>query len=800
MIIPDDERAEFLSHSVLIAQNSAPGVKTNSVHWADNLQTNNAEAKSDLAEYKEMEFFEWDKGRNETITCHEDVQNEFVDFHTLDKVRVICRFRPSNGKELREEKQMGLWQEDPEIVGQGVTLPGSSKQSKKKTFFLDNIIGWKSSQNRCFRVIGWPMVQSVLAGYNATVFAYGQTGSGKTYTMFGPEGNIFCHQYAGITQRALALLFKSLMQQVKTSSGSDGPLVGFSIKLQFLQIYKEKLFDLLNPVSGANLRIRFDTRSNAPYVENITQNIVHSMKEVVKLMKIAISNRITDKTNMNNCSSRSHLLMTVIVEQHKHDGTKINSKLNFGDLAGSESLRKTGVKVGSKQFSELKSINLSLSQLTTLINDIVNKRRPSYRSSKLTYLLQDSIGGNTKTTIVVCASPHISNRQETIRTLVFSQIAKTIKNKAKINKVYSDKQLKKVVRELETENDKLRTVLHQNKVEKEKLRIELAKLMKQTRLEIDSFEISCEAQFTESLSRIDSVEEEKDRKKKMENEHQLRKSLETINCLSVEMIRMKSVIDNLNLQLCEKEKEIKEQIVELAVRNEKLTSKASANQQLMDQVIDLEKKLSAEKLAKLEAEESLLKLKSEVRNMGSMYDKKLHDINAIVRKTIKELQGQKIELDQWVQDRGNPSLQLDRKRLQWDIFPSTGPAEQILERFSINEGVLSGIEHDLTAVLKAWRYRQKRAKNNILPNPNATLACQVRNVIAFLKIAMEEIKNYEYGESERSIRKRCMQKTIKKISELWKHIKSQEETISMLRKENEQLKENSSLAKLEASV
>lgn len=353
------------------------------------------------------------------------------------------------------------------------------------------------------------MVQSVLAGYNATVFAYGQTGSGKTYTMFGPEGNMFLPKQAGIITRALALLFKSLQQQVRSPSNIAGTLLSFFIKLQFVQIYREKLLDLLNPASGANLRIRFDSKSDAPYVQNCTQNIVLSMTEVVKLIKIAISNRVTDKTNMNAVSSRSHLVMTVIVEQLRQNGTKINSKLNFGDLAGSENIRKTGVKLGSKQFSELRSINLSLSQLTTVINDIVSKRRPSFRSSKLTHLLQDSIGGNTKTTFIICASPHIFNRQETIRSLLFAQSAKSIKNKAKINKEYTSKQLKKIVQNLEAENDQLRIVLSQMNVENKIMRNELDKQKDRRKLVVDAFQMSCEGEYTKQFSKKALADSEK---------------------------------------------------------------------------------------------------------------------------------------------------------------------------------------------------------------------------------------------------------------------------------------------------
>jgi len=781
MIIANEDE-ELLPDSLILAKNSDPLLRSNCVHLADNVHVRNVKRKNAVEEGNQFEYFEWDNGRSETITSLADVEREFVDFKKLEKIRVICRFRPSNSRELWEEKQNGLLQVEPEISGQGVTLAGSSRNSKRKTFFLDNILCWKSSQNRCFRVIGWPMVQSVLAGYNATVFAYGQTGSGKTYTMFGPEGNIFIPKHAGITQRAIALLLKNLRQKVKSPRNMEGTLLSFSIKLQFVQIYREKLLDLLNPVSSAPLRIRFDPKSEAPYVQNSTQTTVLSMKEVVKLMKIAISNRVTDKTNMNAVSSRSHLVMAVIVEQLKHNGTKISSKLNFCDLAGSENIRKTGVKVGSKQFSELRSINLSLSQLTTVINDIVSKRRPSFRSSKLTHLLQDSIGGNTKTTFIVCASPHIFNREETLRSLLLAQSAKYIKNKAKINKDYSSKQLTKVVRDLETEIGKLRILLLQKDAENKKIRTELDQLKNGRKLVVDAFQISCEGEFKNLLSEKVVADSLKDRKSAEKNEHQRVKSLEIVNTMSEEIRRMKTLIESLKWQISENEKKINQQTVVL-------TSKIASNQQLRNQVIHLEKKLSSESLDKINSEVSLQRLRYQMRSMSAMQEKKLNDMNAAFRGKVEELKKQKDALVQSIWRDCNLGLNVVPMQANHNIVPSSGPAEQVLERFSIDEGVLSGIEADLISILQTWKSRKKKTKIRDLPNPKTSIAFQVRSVIGFFNIAMQELKHYEDGENERSVRKACMKKYRKRISNLLKHINTQEETIITARKENDQLKE-----------
>jgi len=418
------------------------------------------------------------------------------------------------------------------------------------------------------------------------------------------------------------------------------------MRIQFVQIYKEQLFDLLNPVQGANLRIRYDPRTDAPYVENITQNVVHNTQEVLKLTKIAISNRVTDRTKMNAVSSRSHLVMSILVEQRKANGTKINSKLNFGDLAGSESIRKTGVKLGSKQFNELKSINLSLTQLTTVINDIVNGRRPAFRASKLTYLLQDSLGGNTKTTIVVCASPHIYNRDETIRTLTFAQSAKSIKNKAKINREYTSGQLKKIIQNLEADNERLKKHVAKleteiklglskgdisNNPEYKKLRddiremesemetfkkkemITINELKDQLRLKgLDLDDTLLQVDKLQSEKRQEDVAKESMNMRINELEKKLDKAKNQLNKMSATEEQMKMTIENLEDQLTEKNQFIQLQKglfadlhSKMELKDEELSYQTSKNQDMMGQILTLKKKLADEQQARIEAEKQL---------------------------------------------------------------------------------------------------------------------------------------------------------------------------------------------------
>jgi len=197
---------------------------------------------------------------------------------------------------------------------------------------------------------------------------------------------------------------------------------------------------------------------------------ISSAREALAAIIEGSANRIVASHKLNATSSRSHMLVMLKIRQTKPDGSSINSCINFGDLAGSESISKAHGKSDKGKNEEEKKladerrkegieINSSLSALTRTINALVKGKYPGYRDSPLTYLLKDSLGGNSKTTLLVCASPHIYNRSETIRTLRFAQTAKDVKNKAHINQTLSVKALLKKIKILEAENERLKKKL-----------------------------------------------------------------------------------------------------------------------------------------------------------------------------------------------------------------------------------------------------------------------------------------------------------------------------------------------------
>merc|ERR1712130_154095 len=356
---------------------------------------------------------------------------------------------------------------------QEVVMKRPGKQSEKAQFkcVLDHIYKMSTPQKKIFDGVGRPMVQAVLEGYNATIFAYGQTGSGKTYTMFGPEKKKKKEMDLGLVQRACTYLFDKLR---KLTEGVNAEVVEWQVTASFIQLYKEHLSDLLEPKSRG-LRIRTNFNTDTPYVENLKSVSVNNIEDVLINLGIAFSNRIVASHKLNSTSSRSHMLLMLNIEQKTKDGAVKRAKLNFGDLAGSEDIRKAlGSNPDPERMKEAIAINSSLTALTTAINNLSKGQRPSYRSSGLTHMLQDSLGGNSKTTIIVNATPHIMNRAETIRTLRFAMTAKTVKNKAKINKELTKGQLMRRIAELEAMNAKLKAHV-----------IELETQMQATGLEVE---------------------------------------------------------------------------------------------------------------------------------------------------------------------------------------------------------------------------------------------------------------------------------------------------------------------------
>ncbi|CAN4107643.1 unnamed protein product [Withania somnifera] len=344
-------------------------------------------------------------------------------------VQVLIRVRPLNNMEKSTQGYARCLKQESE---QCITWIGQPETR----FTFDHVACETINQETLFRMVGLPMVENCLSGYNSSIFAYGQTGSGKTHTMLGEidELEIRPSPNRGMTPRIFEFLFARI--RAEEESRRDERLQ-YSCKCSFLEIYNEQITDLLDPAS-TNLTLREDITKGV-YVENLSEFEVRTVGDILKLLTQGSLNRKVAATNMNRESSRSHSVFTCIIESRWEKNSTDNfrfSRLNLVDLAGSERQKASGAE--GERLKEAASINKSLSTLGHVIMvlvDVANgrPRHVPYRDSKLTFLLQDSLGGNSKTMIISNVSPSMCCAAETLNTLKFAQRAKLIQNNAVVN-------------------------------------------------------------------------------------------------------------------------------------------------------------------------------------------------------------------------------------------------------------------------------------------------------------------------------------------------------------------------------
>ncbi|CAM9194103.1 unnamed protein product, partial [Discosporangium mesarthrocarpum] len=359
-------------------------------------------------------------------------------------VKVVVRIRPLSRKELQDgHKAIAEAMEDRgEIV---VRNPRADEREPPKSFFFDAVFGDRSAQERVYEVCGAPLVESVLQGYNGTIFAYGQTGAGKTHTM---EGYPDPPELRGIIPKS----FEHIFDKIALADN-----VQYLVRASYLEIYNEEIRDLLAKDPKNKLELKENVDSGV-YVKDLTSFVVKSAMEIDHVMQAGKKNRSVGSTLMNQTSSRSHSIFTIVVECSRSDdrGDHIRvGKLNLVDLAGSERQSKTGAT--GDRLKEANKINLSLSALGNVISALVDGRSHHipYRDSKLTRLLQDSLGGNTKTVMCANAGPAEYNYDETVSTLRYANRAKNIKNKPKINEDPKDAMLREFQEEIQRLKDQL---------------------------------------------------------------------------------------------------------------------------------------------------------------------------------------------------------------------------------------------------------------------------------------------------------------------------------------------------------
>lgn len=352
-------------------------------------------------------------------------------------MKVVVRCRPMNQKEIAQGHQRII---EMNVKKGTIEINNPAKKEEvPRMFTYDSVYDWNSKQIDLYDETFRQLVDSVLEGYNGTIFAYGQTGTGKTFTMEGVRSD-------PILRGVIPNSFEHIFTHIARTQNQQ-----YLVRASYLEIYQEDIRDLLSKDQSRRLELK-ERPDTGVYVKDLQSFVCKSVKEIEHVMNVGNQNRAVGATNMNEHSSRSHAIFIITIECSKPGADGENhirvGKLNMVDLAGSERQTKTGAT--GERLKEATKINLSLSALGNVISALVDGKSTHvpYRDSKLTRLLQDSLGGNARTVMVANIGPASYNFEETITTLRYANRAKNIKNKPKINEDPKDALLREFQEEI----------------------------------------------------------------------------------------------------------------------------------------------------------------------------------------------------------------------------------------------------------------------------------------------------------------------------------------------------------------
>eukprot|EP01080_Neovahlkampfia_damariscottae_P009054 gene9054-1151_t len=450
-------------------------------------------------------------------------------------IQVVVRCRPPNQKELHKEICIKTSSSNKEVL----VNSKSTGRTISKPFNYDYVFGPNSSQKEVFDDAIKPLVEEVLAGYNCTVFAYGQTSTGKTFTMEGkrnPENNQIIKNEEGVIPRSVAHIFGYL----KKNNGID-----FNIRLSCLELYNEELQDLLASNDEKKQLRLFDQSGGGTIVNGLEEVVVKTIDDLNSFLELASKRRHIAETQLNHSSSRSHFIttLTIHLKEPTLDGEGLvkTGKLYLVDLAGSENIARSGAL--KKRAQEAGMINQSLLTLGRVITALTERKSHiPYRESKLTRLLQDSLGGKTKTCIIATVSPSVSCYDESMSTLEYARSAKSIKNKPQQN--------------MKTPKNHLITDMT-HEIDQLKLELTAARLKNGIYISEETF-IKNNEKLEMQDRMIESLTDENELKKKVLEEltHDYESAVSKLEEGKKELVESKKLLELKEITLNEREKEV----------------------------------------------------------------------------------------------------------------------------------------------------------------------------------------------------------------------------------------------------
>ncbi|XP_061725887.1 kinesin-like protein KIF3A isoform X3 [Cydia pomonella] len=525
---------------------------------------------------------------------------------TVENVRVVVRVRPMDEREKLEGAPCCV-SVDAVHGTVAVTRSNAVPPEPPRVYAYDAVFDWTTSQMDIYVQTASPIVEQVLKGYNGTIFAYGQTGTGKTYTMAGATA---APELRGIIPNSFAHIFS----HIATAKDDEK----FLVCVTYLEIYNEEVRDLLgnNPHQSLEVKERPDI---GVFVKDLTGYVVHNADELEKIMFVGNKNRHIGATAMNTESSRSHAIFSITVESSKKGAdnkTHVKmGKLHLVDLAGSERQSKT--QATGTRLKEATKINQSLSVLGNVISALVDGKSTHipYRNSKLTRLLQDSLGGNSKTVMIATIGPAESNYVETISTLRYANRAKNIENKTHVNSEPGDALLTRFQQEI----DQLKKQLEENENELEEE--EEAELSEGELTDDTLTESELDSLGPEERKELRRLRREEKEKLNREKANQARKVLEE---KKAELQRTKKQQEELKDKLQRLESKV-------LVGGENLLDKADAQRRLLEQAA---RELEQRRLIELRLQEDLQKKEAERLDIEERYSS-LQEENAAKTRKLK---------------------------------------------------------------------------------------------------------------------------------------------------------------------